>query len=188
MTNFEFVFSLFGLLLGLSLAEVLGGLTRALKSRHRVAIGVLTPLLGLFVCFDLTSFWASAWTLRDAIPAGWPTLFFGFVVSGIYYVAATLVFPDDPGEWESYDAYYFAHKKQVLGAVLACNLLMMAGQMAMTGFVPGENPRDWLFLYGFFLLMVAAILVRGRRWNLALLGAIIALYPLAALVGLWLPK
>ena len=31
MSPFEFVFSLFGLLLGLSLAEVLGGLARTLK-------------------------------------------------------------------------------------------------------------------------------------------------------------
>ena len=33
MSTFEFVFSLFGLLLGLSLAEVLGGFARAARGR-----------------------------------------------------------------------------------------------------------------------------------------------------------
>ena len=46
---FDFVFSLFGLRLGLSLAEVLGGLARTLKQRKSVRLGWLTPLLGLMV-------------------------------------------------------------------------------------------------------------------------------------------
>ena len=39
MNGFEYIFTLFGLLLGLALAEGLGGLARALKARHRVHIG-----------------------------------------------------------------------------------------------------------------------------------------------------
>lgn len=46
MSGFEFIFSLFGLLLGLALAEGLGGLSRALKTSHRVRIGWPTALLG----------------------------------------------------------------------------------------------------------------------------------------------
>ena len=46
MTGFELVFSLFGLLLGLCVAEVLGGLGRALEHREDVSIGWFTPMLG----------------------------------------------------------------------------------------------------------------------------------------------
>ncbi len=35
MNDFEFIFALFGLLLGLSIAEVLGGLARAIEARGR---------------------------------------------------------------------------------------------------------------------------------------------------------
>src|SRR5688500_14878840 len=98
MTSFEFVFSLFGLMLGLSLAEILGGLTRTVQSRaaatakKRRRIGWLTPLLGLFVMLDLTSFWTVAWTLRDSIPAHYSSLVIGLAITGIYYLAASLVF------------------------------------------------------------------------------------------------
>lgn len=61
MSNFDFVFTLFGLLLGLSLAEVLGGFGRALQKRRKVRIGWLTPLLGLVVLLDVSSFWLVAW-------------------------------------------------------------------------------------------------------------------------------
>src|SRR4051794_2710166 len=88
MTPFEFVFSLFALLLGLSLAEVLGGLARTLKQRRQVRLGLLTPLLGLLVMLDLTSSWALAYSLRDSIPANFLTLVIGLFVTGLYFLAA----------------------------------------------------------------------------------------------------
>ena len=39
MESFNFVFSLFALVLGLSLTEVLGGFARALRMRHKVRLG-----------------------------------------------------------------------------------------------------------------------------------------------------
>ena len=39
MSNLEFVFSLFGLLLGLALATVLSGLGNALQERHKIRVG-----------------------------------------------------------------------------------------------------------------------------------------------------
>ncbi len=69
MSDFEFVFSLLGLLLGFSLVEVLGGLARLIEAQLRAVklgaagqaearfrAGWLTPLLGLFVMLDLISF------------------------------------------------------------------------------------------------------------------------------------
>ena len=69
MDAFSFVFSLFSIVLGLALAEVMGGFGRALQSRRKIHIGWLSPLLGTIVAFDLTSFWALAWSVHDHIPA-----------------------------------------------------------------------------------------------------------------------
>ena len=44
MSAFEFIFSLFGLMLGLALAEGLGSLSNAIKARHKVRIGWATAL------------------------------------------------------------------------------------------------------------------------------------------------
>jgi uncharacterized BrkB/YihY/UPF0761 family membrane protein len=86
MSGFEFIFSLFGLILGLALAEGLGGLARALKARAiRVRIGWPTALLGLFVSCDVVTFWMYGWAMRDQLPLSWPVLFGGFLVTAIYY-------------------------------------------------------------------------------------------------------
>ena len=179
MTGFEFVFSLFALLLGLSLAEVLGGLARTLKQRKAVRIGWLTPLLGLLVMVDLASSWALAWSLRDSIPANFLTLVIGLFVTGLYYLAATLVFPDDASKWPDLDDYYFRHKKQVLGGMLASRVLGRAAQFGL-----GAAGWDYFPAFAaFVVLALAAMFARGRKTNVAILVVFLSLYPIFAVLG-----
>ena len=180
MTAFEFVFSLFGLLLGLSLAEVLGGLARTLKQWRLVRLGWLTPLLGLLVMLDLTSSWALAYSLREAIPANFLTLVIGLFVTGLYFLAATLVFPDDASKWADLDDYYFEHKKQVLGGMIASRALARAAQF-------GLGAIGWIYLpafVAFVVLAVALMFAKGKGLNLAILLLFLSLYPLFAVLGL----
>jgi hypothetical protein len=177
---FDFVFSLFGLLLGLSLAEVLGGLARTLKQRKSVRLGWLTPLLGLLVMLDLASSWALAWALRDSIPATFLTLVIGLVVTGLYYLAATLVFPDDCTQWADLDDYYFKHKKQVLGGILASRVLARAAQFAL-GISAGL--QYFAAFAAFAVLALLAMFLPGRRANMIVLLVFLSLYPIFALIG-----
>ena len=144
MSEFEFVFSLFGLLLGFSLVEVLSGLVRTLKlggppgpdAEKAVRIGWLTPLIGLFVLVDLTSFWNIAWQNRESIPANFATLLLGLAVTGLYYFSASMVFPEKPEEWPDFDAWAARHKRQVMGGILACNLIGTAAVLL-------PHPEAW---------------------------------------------
>ncbi len=177
---FDFVFSLFGLLLGLSLAEVLGGLAKTLKQWRTVRLGWLTPLLGLLVMVDLASSWALAWALRESIPANFLTLVIGLFVTGLYYLAATLVFPDDASKWPDLDTYYFEHKKQVLGGILASRVLARLAQFGL-----GAAGWDYFPAFAAFVVLVlAAMFARGKAANIAVLVVFLAVYPLFAALGL----
>ncbi len=126
MSGFEFIFTLFGLLLGLALAEGLGSLSNAIKARHKVRIGWATALLGILVSCDIVTFWMYGWTLRDHVPVTWPFLFGGFIVTAIYFVAASLIFPHHPEEWTNLDDHFDANRRLVLGGVLICNIALFA--------------------------------------------------------------
>ena len=189
MSNFDFVFSLFGLLLGLSLAEVLGGFARSVQKRRPSArsgrdgirIGWLTPLLGLIVLLDVASFWLVAWAVRDAIPISYFPMMCGLLVCALYYVVASLVFPHDLDEWPDLDVYYMAHRRAVIGGVIGCNALALGGELLL-----GINPLDSLhtrIAIAVFLASAAALLwVRDRSASAALLAFIALQYP----VGAWL--
>ena len=183
MDSFSFVFSLFGLLMGLALAEVISGLGTAIELRHKVRVGWLTPLLGLLVTFDLTSFWMVAWQVREGIPVNFISLMVGLVIFGIYYLIAQIVFPDDLELWPDLDAYYWRHKKWLLAGIYACNLLALAGQQII-GLDPFGDANTRFALAAFTFGMAGAIFLPGKRTNIAFLLYQIALYPFFAIVGI----
>ena len=181
MSAFEFVFSLFGLLLGFSLVEVLGGLARTLEARLRLGqsykVGWLTPLLALFVLLDLMTFWLAAWRLREGLAVSLATLTAGLAFAGSYYLAAHLVFPPRDVDAPDLDAHYFRVKRWVLSILFA----LFAIQVGYFMMVP-ELARligSWqavLSVSLFGMILAAAALVSGRGLNIALLVILILRY------------
>ncbi len=177
MSNFEFVFSLFGLLLGFSLVEVLGKLAAAVKARPQIRTGWLTPLLSLFVLLDVTGFWSIVWDARDAIPASYGVLVIGLAITGLYYFAVSLIFPSNLEAGMDLDLWYFDHKSTVFAILLACQLLAHGSKYALVGEAGYRWPLvGWILVAIFLAAQVAAIFARGFRWNLALLVLMIAGY------------
>ena len=181
MSGFEFIFTLFGLLLGLALAEGLGGLARALKASDKVRIGWPTALLGLFVSCDVVTFWMYGWVLRELVPISWPALFGGFVVTALYYVSASLIFPDEPEDWRDLDSHFDKHHSKVLAGVLACNVILVGTVAWLTGFPGWGSFRAIVITWSFFPVALLAIAARNRRIVVACLVWLILLYPLSAI-------
>ena len=182
MSNFEFVFSLFGLLLGLALAEVLGGFGTAIQSRRKVRVGWLTPLLGALVALDITSFWMVAWSVRDLLPADYATLLGGLLLIGLYYLIARITFPHYLADWPDFDAYYYEHRRWVLGGMVLCNLIAL-GLLAALGLNPLQGSLGRWSLALFIPALLAAMFVRNKPANIALLILMVLQYPLVAVLG-----
>jgi len=133
MTNFEFVFSLLVILLGLALAEVLGGLARTVKRRPRIRIGWGTCLLATWVMTETVIFWEIIWRTRNVIPNDSPALFGGFAITALYYFAAAVVWPDDIERLAPPDEYFMAEKGKAIGAILAAVALSFVLRAAAMG-------------------------------------------------------
>ncbi|SEK01810.1 hypothetical protein SAMN05518849_12740 [Sphingobium sp. AP50] len=185
MSAFDLVFALLGLLLGLAIAEVLGGFARVLKLKRaarKVRIGWLTPLLGLFVIIDLTSFWGIAYSLRDQMDASNLTLLSVLAVVGVYHLAASLIFPDEPEDWPDFDDWYDRQNRMVIGGLLFANVATMVGQGLLDTLRPVADAAEGgglelVLLYGLgalslFGLLIALLFVHNRRWNVAMLAAL----------------
>lgn len=187
MTVFEYVFSLYSLLFGLALAQVFGGFGNTLQERHKLKVGWLTPLLGLFVIVDLTSFWEIGWELRGM--SGRPYFLYllaGVLLAGAYYLAARLVFPRNFAEWPNFDDYYFRHKQWVIGGILLCNVVAAAVLTAMgSRFVhlPLGFANDLIY----FVVLVSLLATRNKRVNIVLLVIMLAkdaVVPALAFLGI----
>ncbi|MET0307297.1 MAG: hypothetical protein ABW023_01200 [Sphingomonas sp.] len=185
MSDFEFIFALFGLLLGLSLAEILAGLARAIQARlnpgSTVRIGWLTPLLGTFVLLDLLSFWQAAWLTRNIVTVSGRTLMAAMLFAGAYYLAASLVFPRAARDQADFDAHFFRVRRIVIGVML----VLLACQLGWYLSVPQlavllARPLGLALTVILAALMIAAMVVRGARWSklvmIALVGRYVVVY------------
>ena len=181
MSAFEFVFSLFGLLLGFSLVEVLGGLARTVEARLRLGqsykVGWLTPLLALFVMLDLMTFWLAAWRLREGLAVTGATLTAGLAFAGSYYLAAHLVFPPPEVDAPDLDTHYSRIKRWVLGILFALFVVQLGYFLTLPALASLiSSKRAMASVLAFALLLAAATFVRSRPANIALLSLLILRY------------
>ncbi|MBN2971433.1 hypothetical protein JW805_05300 [Roseomonas aeriglobus] len=189
MTGFDFVFALFSLVLGLAVAEVLGGFANVMKlhaaaragKARDVRVGWLVPLLGVLVTTNQLSFWIFAYGVRETLPFSYITLLGVLVVVGAYYLFSALIFPDDPADWPDFDLWYDQNNRFILGGLFAINLVMhivsaryrpppTAAQLAQRA---AMGDVVWLLVAGAFielLVLVVLVFVKGRRLNAALLA------------------
>lgn len=185
MSQFEFIFTLYSLLLGLSLVELLSGLGRTLKARLHVdeiaagafKIGWLTPLLGLFVMLDLLSFWSAAWAVRDMISVTGATLMAIMLFASSYYLAAHLVFPDIIPPDGDLDPHYFRVRRIVIGVLFVLLLVQLGFYLAQPMLALRlTNPVALGLTALLVALMIAAFYAKSKIANGVILSGLIIRY------------
>lgn len=126
MHEFEFYFSFYGLLLGLSAATLVVRFADALGEHGKRRIGLLAPLLGIFVLLDVSSFWIWAWRARDFFEISYMQMYVGLIIAVAYFISASSAFPREGSDWTSLDDHYWHRKRMVVLGVLAANAMLIA--------------------------------------------------------------
>jgi hypothetical protein len=185
LSQFEFIFTLYSLLIGLSLVELLSGLGRTLKARLHVddaigsafRIGWLTPLLGLFVMLDLLSFWSAAWAVRDIISVTGTTLMAIMLFASSYYLAAHLVFPETIPVDGDLDPHYFRVRRIVMTVLFVLLLVQLGFYLSQPALAPRlAAPLPLLLTTTLAALMLAVCIAKSKIANAVILSALIIRY------------
>ena len=181
MTAFEFVFPLFGLLVGLSYTEMLSGLARVIKSPAHERLGWLTPSLGVLILINLTMFWYGSWQLRNGTEPSSLSLLIILTVGGLYFLAASLVFPNAGDSVDDLDTHFLSVRHKAIGGIIICNLI---------GLSVVAHSRDWrvdpvwLLVNGvFLLLLLTSAAASSRKLVLGSMLLCIALHGVGIIVG-----
>ena len=186
MSAFEFFFSFYGLLLGLSVAELVGGFARVLHERERIRFGWLTPALALFVAIDIATFWNQAWVIFRGAPFNTFLLIVSLSIAATFYVAASVTFPrvsaEGAHERIDMDAHFWAHRKLVFGCILAANLIVAVMVIILAQADPGfaklaRSVTLWTGVAIFVVGTATAAFAPWRRVAVAAL-AVVLLYSL----------
>ena len=184
MDDFGFYMSYYGLILGLSVAQVASGFLNAIGARQRVKIGWLTPTLAIFIFLDITSFWLYAWGIRGSIAISWGGMYLGLLIALCYFMASGLVFPRQIEEWPDLDEYYWRHKRVVIGGILFPSVISFV-QTTLNH--PPTIDAVYVFGQVTYWPEVILLLFTRRKWqDLTLLGIAIFGYVANAFLPNWL--
>lgn len=178
MSAFEFFFSFYGLLLGLCVAELVGGFARVLHEKERVRFGWLTPVLAAFVALDVVTFWNQAWVIFRGAPFNSALLIIGLVIASTFYVAASVTFPRLTAEGQhgriDLDQHFWKHRRLVFGCIMTANLcvgLLFLGLMSVnTGFAALSTVRLWV---GFGIFFSTTAVAAFAPWRPVVIAALL---------------
>jgi hypothetical protein len=177
MSVFEYIFSLYSLILGLALAHLLSGLAKVVEARDKLRLGWPTALLALQMMLTIAIFWEIAWRARNAVPDNSGALFASLIICSLLFFGSVLVIPSDPARFKDLDGHFFKEKGTVLGCILMANLIAYGWRYALMG--PASfayfSWADWVELILFLCAVAAGIFVKGRRPMIAILALTILL-------------
>lgn len=189
MNPFEFFFTFYSLILGLGIAELLSGFARAWRLRKLGRTAIAALMLGILVSWEIIVFWIAGWHQFRDVQVSTGSLALPFLIGGAYFVAAHMVFPDRPEEWETLDGYYESVKTRVASAMLVANLLILIVDVESVRAMIEKGM--WQRLFALYIPLNASILgayltlmLARRRWmDVAAMGMLFAWYGWAMLRG-----
>lgn len=164
---FDFMFGFYGLLLGLAVAEIAAGFSRAWDERKRRSLGLIGPLFGAVLLLDLLTYWLSAWGHRMIGGVTFHVAFIAAIAALLYFFASTQVFPKE-GNAETLDDHIMEHRKAVVFCVIASNLTTFGPAFIEEVLWLHDLDAASLAMWGglnsiYYGLLIAAAWVKSRR-------------------------
>ena len=183
MSQFEFFMAFYGLLLGLGVAELLGGFANLLRQKSPPRLGLVTPLIGAIVLTEMLANFIDAWVKFQDIAITLPTLAIPTAIGLIYFVIAVIVVPRDLGEWTDLDDYMALRRRWIVGLLILANCLIAALEVTRLDrtFTGGATGLAWRWIgANLWLIGSYALIFFGRpRWLvIAAAGSVFLFYAL----------
>lgn len=139
MSDFEYLFSFCGLLLGLAVANVATGFADMWRDRQAVAVGICVPLLAFIVLFGGMNVWLVYWNAREVVSFDVWRILSAAGVALPYVFVSRAMFPS-PDQRRPLEEHYLEHRKVILAALAippivsaASNLLLNNGSYDLWG-------------------------------------------------------
>jgi len=182
MDAFEFFFTIYSLLLGFALAELMLGYANLLRAAKRPVWGWLTPTVGVLIFLEIIVTFLDAWLKLRGAPLNLFGLLVPALVAVAYFVAAVMAVPRSATEWGSLDDYFHDRKKWILGLLagqlagyaLLIELPMFLNAAFHTGW--GVGMTEWAILNTLLVALHLAPIFTRNFWA--------NLLPMLALIGL----
>src|SRR6185437_839791 len=174
--QFSFFFAFYGLILGLAVAELLGGFAGMVRAHALKRLDAQTALAALLTFVLIVATWVDTFSMDRSITLSFSDLWPPILLGTFYYLAAAVVFPRDPGQYAHLGAYFGARRRFIVGMLFAAELVdFYANRYWLIDRYYHNSAGFWAWTVPYNIAIkgcfLALFLVRGRRITIALLVA-----------------
>ena len=182
MSGFEYIFTFYGLLLGLAIANATNNLAEMWRSSEVVKVGLTPPILCVVILLSGAQQWVSFWSARDDLTMTTDSLLMSIGMALPYIFVSHGMTPAREGSG-SFEEFYLRHRRTLMGVLTIPPVLSLAYNLALSG-VPA--PLDQYLLYVAVVLAPRILIPLGlafsRSPRVHAIGlAVLALHTLARL-------
>jgi hypothetical protein len=115
MGPFDYLFSFYGLLLGIAVANVAIGFADMWRDCEKIAVGTCPPLVASSVLLGGMNVWLQMWLARPYVTVNGLQMLTAAAISLPYVFVSRAIFPGDEDEPErSLEDHYIRHRKIIL--------------------------------------------------------------------------
>lgn len=175
MAGFEFLFTFYGLLLGLAASNVATSFGAILRSHKQWKIGTLVPLLGAVVLLVVAQQWVSFWFGRAELSMGaWPMLV-SMSMALPYILVSAAMFPSSFDHGGSLDDHYAERSRALMVWMTVPPVISLAYNSALF-FSAGNGLRAYseMLAVGFAIrLLVPFVLIFARNRQAHRIGLVL---------------
>lgn len=178
MSAFEALFTFYGLLLGLAVANVTSGFADIYRRKARLRVGRTMPLLAVLILVSVVQQWLSLWNAQSLMPLNWATMLTCLGMALPYIFLSGIMIPE-ADDMVALDDHYAEHRRTILAALLVPLATSLATNL-IGGIVDGRRAGEitlGLLIYiaprmAIVLAMLAWPYRHVQRAGLALLIAV----------------
>lgn len=133
MSGFEYIFTFYGLLLGLAVANAVGNVAEMWRANETVKVGLAPPLLCVFILLAAAQQWVSFWGAREELTMSPVNLLMCIGMAVPYTFVSHGMTPAREGS-ASFESFYLDHRKMLMGVLAIPPLLSLIYNVALDGF------------------------------------------------------
>jgi hypothetical protein len=123
---FDYLFSFYGLLLGIAVANVAIGFADMWRDWEKIAVGTCPPLVASSVLLGGMNIWLEMWHTRPYVTVNGPQMLVAAAISLPYVFVSRAIFPGAEEQEHSLEDHYLKHRILIL-ALLAMPICISVG-------------------------------------------------------------
>jgi hypothetical protein len=134
MNAFDYLFSFYGLLLGIAVANVAIGFADMWRDCEKIAVGTCPPLVASSVLLGGMNVWLQMWHTRPYVTVDGVQMLTAAAVSLPYVFVSRAIFPGVEDQPErSLEEHYLKHRKLILVLLAVPTIVSVASHVLLDG-------------------------------------------------------